>query len=227
MRKSIKLILILVLILFSNNKIYSKGIQSDFEFDMSSTWFEKNMYIQGINKDKCLISYITRFLSSGRGDYLYSYIIYDYKNNKNVEIINQQWIAKYYDEIAIDDWEDKKYSVNAYKKIIEDIICQTFKKFQFEEFNYTMQCITDCKILLKERKRLSRWTENISYEIKFEYNNNEYQYIEMFDETDIVKNISEITCYEAGDYLLFIQKIARDYFEDDDYYDYILRGIKK
>lgn len=45
--------------------------------------------------------------------------------------------------------------------------------------------------------------------------------------TDIVKNISELTIYDTGDYLLIIQKIARDYFEDDDYYDYVLRGIKK
>lgn len=51
--------------------------------------------------------------------------------------------------------------------------------------------------------------------------------MEVQKKCDIVKGIIEVTGYAGSDYLLIIQKISRDYFEDDDYYDYVIRGVKK
>lgn len=54
----------------------------------------------------------------GSAGYRFAYVIYDYDNNTILETPNKMWIAQFYNEDMIYNWEDKKYSVDAYKTII-------------------------------------------------------------------------------------------------------------
>ena len=196
--------------------------------DTSPTLIDNPIYIQGINQSRHLISYINRFESTSHGDYRYSYIIYDYKNNVILETLKKMWIAQhYYDELAIENWNDQKYSAEAYKEIIRETIDSSYKKYSLVDFHLKGTEIHNFQVLLKSRERLSRWTENINYELRFVYKNEQYIIDEVLSESDILKNITELTVYNTDDYLLVIQKAAYDYFEDDDYYCYTLKGIKK
>lgn len=224
MRK-IKLILFLFIILIDCT--FGETVQTDFVLDTTPTSLDQIIYIQGINEKNGIISYIKRFLSPSNQDYKYSYIVYDYKNNIELEIPNKLWIGRYYNEFAIYNWEDKKYSLDAYKKIIEDTLNQSYEKYNLIDFNQKKERLAECKVVLKCRKPQSTLVEDISYELKFTYNNKNYCYNENLIKTNTIKSISEITAYSAGGYIIIIQKIARKNFEDDDYYDYVIRGIKK
>ncbi len=136
------------------------------------------------------------------------------------------WIARYYGELAISDWSDEKYSIDAYKIIIQNEIKDSYKVFCLVDFSLSECELNNCRVILKSRNQKSRWTEDISYNLEFFINNIAYCYIEQLDETDVVKEICEVKAYDAGNYFIIIQKLARDYFEDDDYYDYIIRGVK-
>ncbi len=222
-----KKILFFILLSLCAYSIFGKDVNSDFAFDMTPTELEKNLYIQGINIQKGIISFITRFESTSHSDYRYEYIVYNYKQNTIIEISCKLWIAQFYEENQIEDWENKKYSVEAFKEIIKDKISQINQKYTLEEFNIKTKSIVDTEVLLKSRTKITRWTEDISYVLKFKYHNKDYSFLEELFKTDIVKNITEVSVYETSDYLIIVQKIARDYFEDDDYYDYIIRGIEK
>lgn len=217
-----------VLLFFSVMYTYGESVSANFSYDSTPTYIDNKYSLQGINQITGIISYITRFESSGHGDYRYSYVIYNYKENLVVSVQNKMWIAQqYYDEIAIEDWSDTKYSFDAYKNIIMETIQQSYEKYELEDFNLKPCIINDCKVSIINRERESRWTENISYELCFSCSNIEYRFVEVQKKCDIVKGIIEVTGYAGSDYLLIIQKISRDYFEDDDYYDYVIRGVKK
>ena len=207
---------------------YGENVTANFSYDTTPTYIDNKYFLQGINQTSGIISYITRFESSGHGDYRYSYVVYNYKENFIVSIQNKMWIAQqYYDEIAIEDWSDKKYSFDTYKRIIEETMQQSYDKYELIDFNLKPCVIDSCRVFIVNRERESRWTENINYELRFSCNNVEYKFVDNQEKCDIVKGIIEVNGYEGSDYLLIIQKISRDYFEDDDYYDYVIRGVKK
>ncbi len=85
--KNIKFICLVFLLL--NMNLFSENIVSDFIIDSSPTIIDNKIFIQGINQDNGIISYITRFESSSHGDYRYSYVIYDYKNNQTLKIVKK------------------------------------------------------------------------------------------------------------------------------------------
>ncbi len=226
MKRAILFFLLFTLVHSSTN-IFCKEINELFP-DITPTLIDNPIYIQGINQSRHLISYINRFESTSHGDYRYSYIIYDYKNNIILETLQKMWIAQYYyHEIAIENWNDQKYSAEAYEKIIRETIDSSYKKYSLVDFSYKGSEIHTFQILLKSRERLSRWTENINYELRFLFMNNQYILDVVLSESDILKNIAELTVYDIDNYLLIIQKSAYDYFEDYDYFSYTLSGIKK
>lgn len=226
MKRAILFFLLFTLVHSSTN-IFCKEINELFS-DITPTLIDNPIYIQGINQSRHLISYINRFESTSHGDYRYSYIIYDYKNNIILENLKKMWIAQqYYDEITIENWNDQKYSAETYKEIIRETIDSSYKKYNLVDFKLIGTEIETFQVILKKRERLSRWTENINYELRFVFKNNQYILDEVLSESDILKNIVKLTVYDTDNYLLIIQKSAYDYFEDDDYYIYTLRGIKK
>lgn len=226
MKRAILFFLLFTLVHSSTN-IFCKEINELFP-EISPTLIDNPIYIQGINQSRHLISYINRFESTSHGDYRYSYIIYEYKNNIILETLQKMWIAQqYYDEITIENWNDQKYSAETYKEIIRETIDSSYKKYNLVDFKLIGTEIETFQVILKKRERLSRWTENINYELRFLFMNNQYILDVVLSESDILKNIVKLTVYDTDNYLLIIQKSAYDYFEDDDYYIYTLRGIKK
>lgn len=194
----------------------------------SPTLIDNRMYIQGINKQRHLISYITEQLSTGRSDIRYRYVIFDYESNQQVEELNKSWIStQLYGEEGILDWNDEKYKIDAYKSLISDTIQKGNSTYGLIPFSCSESKIVCNSITLLSRERLSRWTENITYRIDFTVANKQYSYTEEKDNSDIIKDISIYKGFDADDYILLIQKNAYDYFEDDDYFGYIIRGIKE
>lgn len=200
--------------------------QKVFIPDLSSVSIDNKLYIQGINEDEKLVSYITETISSGRGDIKYLYIVYNYKTNTIIELLEKRWIASGYGEEGILDWNDEKYSVTSYKHIIQETIKNISKKYSLSEFNFGNVSHTNSKIIVINRTAISGLSENIEYEIHFEIDEKEYSYCNRFEHTGIVKNVNIFNIFRVKDYFLVLEQLAHEGFEDNDYYDYIIHGLK-
>lgn len=206
---------------------FAKDKGNLFEADMSSTYFDNQISILGINEEKCVLSYINSFISEGRGDIRYELIVFDYKNNTVLENCKKTWISEIYDEYGIEDWNNPKYSINAYEDYISEEIHRINASYNLIKFNSTTKEFSNLEVYLVSREKVLAWLENIIYRVKFKIKNKKYEYEESLSEVDFVKNIQIDKIYNLDKYYLIVQKLAHDTFEDADYFDYQIRGVLK
>ena len=225
--KCLKIIILILLSYFNLIKMFAGSDSETLKQDVSQINIDNPIYLLGINEEKGIITYINSFISVGKGDIRYSYIVYDFKNNKVLETVKQTWMTRLYDEYGIINWNDEKYSVLAYQKYIEDEIKHFNTEYNLIPCNLKETGYSMGEVKLIEREKIVGWFEKISYKIFFNIGNKGYFFDEKLDKVDYVKNISLFKVYKLKDYYIFIQKLAHDTFEDDDYFDYIIHGIKK
>ncbi len=224
---SIRKIIIVCLLFLIFSNLCSQTKKEIFFQDISPTLIDNPILLLGINEEKNIISYVNSFISIGRGDIRYNFIIYDYGKNLEIENLYQTWMAKSYDEYGITDWDNIKYSVKAYLDMYKEEITLINKKYSLAPIVINEVAFNNFEVYLIEREKLVGWFEKISYSIDFIVNTTLYQYENTLSKVDYIKTVDIDRLYEVKNYFICIQKISHDTFEDDDYYDYIIRGIKK
>lgn len=184
-------------------------------------------YLIGINENKHLLSYICVKNSTTRSDKRYSYIIYDYKENKTVELLDKTWISSLYGEDYIRDWDDEKYSVSAYRNNINKLIIESYKEYQLRDFQSNKVYFSENEIMITEREDGVGWYENVNISINLIINKIQYNKNQQIDDVIMIQDIKIVDVLDLSDYYLLVTEITHVGPEHDIFEDYYLIGVEK
>ena len=213
----------LLVILIENISCYSKNKNNT----INSMVYNDTFVISGINEQNNIIGYYYGKKNIGKGDIKYQYILYDYKNNRVLAETKQKYIATFYNEECIQtDWNDEKYSYEAFYSFLSDDINKLNAMYDIKSFKISEQCELSSTFNVLNRNSINGLSENISFSISFKYNDQDYIINKTEQNVNILKEVQIYSLYKNDNYIIVLLSKSHVGFEQDDFVDYEIYGLK-
>jgi len=187
--------------------------------------YSNDIKIEGINKERFLISYYEGIKNFGKGDIKYQYIIFDYRNNSIVEKSSAKYIAQLYGEESIlTDWSDLKYSFSAYYNFLKSQIDEMNHRYNIIHFAYLPVSVSSQSFKILSRESKDGLLENLNYLIDFRLDSKKYTIQKSEYDVCEIMDINIFAIYTMKNILIVVLQKKHKGFEGDEYFDFEIIG---